>query len=226
MARFFTLIELLVVVAIIAILASLLLPALSSARAMASRSSCSSQIRGVSMACVSYVADTQYYPQAGYVSDLSDWWGANATFPWSEALVSLGYFGQPKTDSGMAPPKKHFFICPKDESDIVANHAKRSYTITSSVAMSGGRFLSVKDSAVKSPSQTLLLIENGRKYNLIFGGTALGYYISNQPTSSTNWTSYVHNGTANYIFCDGHAEQMNEAQATSRQYTTAKYSGL
>lgn len=226
MPRRFTLIELLVVVAIIAILASLLLPSLSSARALAARSACANQERNLGMACASYLGDSQFYPQAGYSSDLSDWWGGSATFPWSEALVSLGYMGPPKTEAALAPPKRHFLLCPKDESETVTTHAKRSYSICASVAMSGGVFLSVRDGAVKTPSQTLLLVENARKYNLIFGGTALGYYISNQPTSSTNWTSYAHNGQANYVFCDGHMEQMSESQATSRQYTTAKYNSL
>ena len=226
MRRHFTLIELLVVVAIIAILASLLLPALSSARALASRTACSNQIRNLGMACISYVSDSQFYPQAGYSNDLSDWWGSNVVYPWSEALLSLGYMGSQNTEASLAPPKMHFLLCPKDESETVTIHAKRSYSICASVAMSGGLFLSVRDSAVKTPSQTLLLVENARKYNLVFGGTALGYYISNQPTSATNWTTYAHSNMANVIFCDGHNEQMNEAQATSRQYTTAKYGSL
>lgn len=53
----FTLIELLVVVSIIAVLASLLLPAISQARSMSQRTACSSNMRQIGMGLLAY-ADT------------------------------------------------------------------------------------------------------------------------------------------------------------------------
>ncbi|MBI4660246.1 MAG: type II secretion system protein [Verrucomicrobia bacterium] len=71
----FTLVELLVVIAMIAILAGLLLPALIQAKTAAQSAKCQGNLRQLGIAVAAYVSDAKSYPvYTGYSTNIPNWY--------------------------------------------------------------------------------------------------------------------------------------------------------
>lgn len=191
--RAFTLVEMLVVIAIIAILAALLLPALSRGKESARSVSCMNNLHQLALATCAYTVDA-----SGRVPVFRTWLATTN----SGDLTTGGLYPYLKSKAVYACPTDDF--SPKNSPVYTtANLHPRNY----SYAMSCGYCHTTDTAQMREAFRTLLFMEGNLATNDYSGLVGPGGWLT-----AANSLAFRHNRRGHLVMADLHIETMNTNQ--------------
>jgi prepilin-type N-terminal cleavage/methylation domain-containing protein/prepilin-type processing-associated H-X9-DG protein len=219
----FTLVELLVVVGIIAVLISLLLPALTRARDTVRTVQCASNLRAINQAIIAYSASND---GALVTTGLSGQIPSNWVFWQSSRDINQSalarYLG--KRDEGL----RNVFRCPSEPLENQVGFQKGgAYPLTYTLNASVSFYSTLRYQQIKNPSQKIIVYdENANADDDIFWyGTDRDTLAGRHGNGSSQVANVNGSGTqtilqrmGNVVFCDGHVEMVDNNKAHIAQY--------
>ena len=195
--RAFTLIELLVVIAIIAILAAMLLPALSKAKQKAHAVVCLNNLKQWGLATQLYATDNGDYlppdgtPNPGNSATNTGWY-----IQLPQVLTLPRYHAMPWRTNGAADVGRSVWICPSNPRRSNGNNLFH-YCLNQYINDTGDENRPVKISSLRQHSALVYLFDSK---NLPAVGTP-NYVHTN-----------LHSGGAQFTFLDGHSARFNSKE--------------
>lgn len=198
-ARAFSLIELLCVIAIIAVLAALLLPAVSRAKIQATRLQCVNNLHEAGVGFQSFAHDHNgQFPMTVPISA-----GGSLEFVQNASLITgqfyFGYRHFQALSNELVTPK--IVVCPADTRQAGTNFATlRNENVSYFVGVNA------------EPGQSTSILAGDRNITNDFAGAVSSIQFG--PNSGLRWTRELHMFKGNLLFADGHVEEKNTPELT------------